>query len=521
MIDLIVDGRVTSGVAGGGGGLGTGVVGGRDVTALPDRFSEIRQRLEEALASSALLGAPSERPIPLDVSIRLLLFVPSGQAFGSTAFAAVDSANRFSATLRVDETRLDEGFNFALRVEGVVPDGFSGVGGAGGELTPADIPAGTPGATPGAQLVALLQDRSRDLEVPVSTTALALAAITVAPPPDETGRAFRDIGSALVEFFTANGTQVGVGVLRGDDDTRTASVFFHPGARAGDLWFRVRRGTDVRVDAPSSVATLARSVLTTPGLFAGRIAMLRIVESVGVGTLSNEIAEAAVVGFGLVYKDLDIDLTGAGRLRVRCKVGTGFELDGAVVMAMQLGEFTGQYELGIDQDNTAPFQFGQLASVVTVAGVSSTYDWLPFTDLDDLGGQGFVESVVAAFISDNVVARVRRRIGDRVQERAEEALEPVRDSLADFPLTAAEVEASVFVQLNRLDVSVDEIELVARGGVWHPVLELLGAQLECAVTQTAMMTRRRAVVPVARIVQKRLARKELRPWAEAYARHKA
>jgi hypothetical protein len=57
--------------------------------------------------------------------------------------------------------------------------------------------------------------------------------------------------------------------------------------------------------------------------------------------------------------------------------------------------------------------------------------------------------------------------------------------------------------------------------VWHPVLELLGAEVECAVTQTAMMTRRRAVVPVARMVQKRLAKRELRPWAEAYARHKA
>jgi hypothetical protein len=52
-------------------------------------------------------------------------------------------------------------------------------------------------------------------------------------------------------------------------------------------------------------------------------------------------------GDDLVYKDLDIDLTSEGRLRVRCKVGIGGELFGAIVMLVQLGEFEGQYTFAL------------------------------------------------------------------------------------------------------------------------------------------------------------------------------
>jgi hypothetical protein len=519
MIDVVIDGSVTRPAAtGGGAGLG-----GLGITALPTRLSELRQQLQDAVRDTLLFGA--EREVPLDVSALLRIVLPAGTGFAGAAFAAVSAADRFSVSLSlpVDERQLDDGFTFLLSLRAVVPDGFSGAGGVAGQLTPADIPAGTPGATPGAQLVAVMQGRLRNLKVGVSTKGLERFSVTVAPPPGENGRGFRDIGNALVELLAENGAQLGVGVLRGDQNTRTANVFLAPGARAQDLWFRIRRSADVQVDEPSTAATLGRSVLTTPAIgFSERIAMMRIEETIGVGSLSAEIAEtAAVTDTPFVYKDLDIDLTRDERLRVRCKVGLGFEWSGAIVMAQRLGEFEGQYVFGIEQDNRQPFDFDQLASVVTVTGVSSSFDWLPGTDLDDLNGQDYVEATVAAFISEQVVSRVRQRIGDRVVERAEEALEPIRERLADLAATAAEVEASVFVQLNSLEVTVDEIRLVARGGVWHRVLEVLGAEIECAVTQAAMMTRRRAVLPVARIVERRLAKKELRPWAEAYARHKA
>ena len=158
---------------------------------------------------------------------------------------------------------------------------------------------------------------------------------------------------------------------------------------------------------------------------------------------------------------------------------------------------------------------------MTVNSSSSSFDWLPSTDLDEIGGQTFIEAAVAAAISDQVVERVRAQIADRVEEQADEALGSIRESLEDYPEAAAAVEASVFVQLNSLEATVDEIEIVARGGVWDPTLEVLDAQIDCAVTQAAMMTRRRAVVPVGRMMQKRLMKKELRPWAEAYARHRA
>jgi hypothetical protein len=52
----------------------------------------------------------------------------------------------------------------------------------------------------------------------------------------------------------------------------------------------------VQASAPSNRSTLGRGVLTHPESgFSRRIAMTRIVETIGIGTLGAEIAEAAVV----------------------------------------------------------------------------------------------------------------------------------------------------------------------------------------------------------------------------------
>jgi hypothetical protein len=513
MIDVVIDGVVTARAAA-GPALG-GIIG------RPTRADEIGRMLEEAWRGSEFYPGGGPAAPRLDVSVRLLLFLPSGQALGASTFVTVSAASRFSCALPIDEAQLAGGFTFSLRCVGVVPDGYSDTGGAGGVLDPADITPGTPGNSPGAQLVALMQERLRNVAVPVSTSGLELFPVTIAPPPGETGRAFREVASALIEFIDEDGHQVGVGVLRGDEDTRAADVRVAPGAPDRRLWFRVRRGTAVQASSPSNLSTLARSVLTDEAGLSHRIAMTRLVRTIGIGTLGAEIAEAAVVtGTPFVYKDLDLDLTDQGRLRVRCKVGLGAEVDGAIVLVAQLGEFEGRYRFGLAESNTAPFDIGELASVVTVESASSSFDWLPGTDLDEFGGQSFTEAVVASTVSEKVVARVRARIADRVEEQTEEALVSVRESLKAFPLAAAAVEESVFVQFNSLDVSVGGIEIVARGGVWEATLELLGADLDCAVSQTAMMTRKRAVMPVARMVQKRLIKKELQPWAEVYARHK-
>ena len=193
MIDVVIDGSVTARASGGPNLF--------EIEALPTRINDIRRMLEEAFRGSEFFRGDAERAIPLDVSVRLFLLLPSAQWVGGSAFAVVDAANRFSVTLPVDETRLDEGFTFALRCVGVVPDGFSDAGGVGGTLTPDDIPPGTPGNTPGAQLVAVMQARLRNIAVPVSITDLELFPVTIAPPPGETGRAFRNITNALIEFL--------------------------------------------------------------------------------------------------------------------------------------------------------------------------------------------------------------------------------------------------------------------------------------------------------------------------------
>ena len=527
MLDIVVQGTVTRRIASGGNAGSGGSSGGLQLEVEP--VVDVRGQLNELLLDLAR-GGPGPRATPLDVSVQLLLRLPSGEIFGDSAFATVDAANRFSAILTVDERRLDDGFTFVVRVEGVAPPGFGDAAGLGGQLTIADIPPGAPDGTPGAQLLAVLQNRLREIQVPIAVDALARFPVTVGPAPDGAARTFRGITNAVIEFLAGDGTQHGVGVLRGDEDTRTADVLIHPAARNGPLWFRIRRGTNVRTKEPSNTSTLARSVLTdplTPG-FSSQIAMSRVVETIGAGGLANEISEDGVVeGLPLVvYRDLDIDFTTNSELRVRCKVGQGFELDGVIVMLAQLGEFEGTYEFGLSEVSGAPFAIDGLGTAVTVTGRSASFDAIPFSDADELSPAvvgiplSVIELGVATFIFDEILGQLRTRIGQRIRDRAEAAFQEIRERLDRFPETADEVVASAFVHISSLEMNADEMTLVIRSGAWHPVLDTLSAEVECAVTQAAILSRRRAVVPAGRMVQARLRTRELQPWAEAYERHK-